>query len=62
MQTKVNKHFVSDEDIFLAALRAQQPETASQQAERLHHEAIALRRDHAVAQDDSTLWSGFTQD
>ena len=60
MSEKINKHYVSEEDQFLDGLRQKFPESASQEAERLKHAAIAERRDNAIdAEDDKGLWDKF---
>ena len=59
MKQKTDKKFVSNEDKFLASLRDKFAETDSQRSERIKHEKVAQRRDHAEHADDDRLWQDF---
>ncbi len=47
MFRKLNKSFVSAEDLFLEKLRSTLKESPSQHEERVRHESLAQQRDEA---------------
>lgn len=57
---KINKHYVSDIDIFLKEQRKVAPLTVAQQAEIAKYKGIANRRDHIQVKDSNgLLWENF---
>ena len=60
MNKKVDKHFVSEPDQFLEALRKQIPEHDKCRRERQKYEKIAKLRDNAQETvSDNQLWEEF---
>lgn len=60
MNKKLDKHYVSESDQFLAKLRKEIPEAPAQKDERLKHERIGHLRDNCVEdQQKTTIWQDF---
>lgn len=60
MNNKINKHYISETDVFLTEIRDKIPESESQRKERLKHERVAYLRDNEENQEkESGIWEDF---